>query len=97
MISLHTRVNSVRLEGLLKGVDSICDFISGLLKFLFGDDVELLSLAQLEFKFLGFTVSLALLVFLPVFDSLLVPFLHESCIALELVDLNAAHFLKAHA
>ena len=45
---------------------------------------------------LALTVSLSLLVFLPIFDTLLMPLFHEPCVALELVDLDAAHFLLTH-
>lgn len=89
-------INTVRLEGLLEGFDSVRDFVFGLLKLGLGDYVELLSLAKFEFELLGLTVALPLLVLLPVFDTLLVPLLHEAGIALQFVDLDAAHFLLAH-
>jgi len=41
-------------------------------------------------------VALALLIFLPVLDTFLMPLFHEAGVTLEFVNLNAAHFLLAH-
>jgi hypothetical protein len=45
---------------------------------------------------LTLAVALALLVFLPVLNTFLMPLFHKASISLELVNLNAAHFLFAH-
>ena len=66
------------------------------MELLFGDRVKFLGLLKLELELLALAVALPLLVFLPVFDALLVPLLHEAGVALKLVDLDAAHLLLAH-
>ena len=45
---------------------------------------------------LALTVTLALLILFPVFDALLVPFFHEACVTLQLINLDSAHLLLAH-
>ena len=66
------------------------------MQLLFSDRVKLLGLLQVELELFALTVTLALLIFLPVFDAFLVPFLHKARISLELIDLNSAHFLLPH-
>ena len=56
-----------------------------------------MSLFEVKFKLFALTVALPLLVLLPVFNTLLVPFLHETCVALEFVDLDTTHLLLAHS
>lgn len=55
-----------------------------------------MSLFKVKFELFTLTVALALLIFLPVLDALLVPFFHETSVTLELVNLDAAHFLLPH-
>jgi len=55
-----------------------------------------LRLFQIEFELLALSVALALLVFLPVLDTFLMPLFHEAGISLKLIYLDAAHFLFAH-
>lgn len=97
LVFLHAGVNTVKLEGLFEGVDSVGDLVLCLLELRLGDDIVLLSLSKFEFQLLCLAVTLALLVLLPVFDTLLVPLLHEAGIALQFIDLDAAHFLLAHS
>ena len=66
------------------------------MKLLLGNRVVLLGLLELEFELFALTVALPLLVLLPVLNTLLVPFLHETGISLQLVDLDAPHFLLPH-
>ena len=56
-----------------------------------------MSLFEVKFKLFALTVALPLLVLLPVLNTLLVPFLHETCVALEFVDLDTTHLLLAHS
>lgn len=81
---------------MLKLVDSVDNLVLGILQFLLSDHIEFLGLFEIELKLFTFTISLALLVFLPVFNTLLVPLLHEASIALQLVDLDSAHLLLPH-
>ena len=81
---------------MLESVDTIRNLILSLLQLVFGDGIVFLGLFELEFKLLTLTVALPLLVLLPVLDTLLVPLLHKASVALELVNLNASHFLLAH-
>lgn len=53
-------------------------------------------LFEVKFELFGFAISLSLLILLPILDALLVPLLHEAGIPLQLIDLNAAHFLLSH-
>jgi len=80
----------------LKLVDSIDHLVLRILQLLLGNHIEFLSLFKVELKLFTLTISLALLVFLPVFNALLVPLLHEASIALKLVDLDSAHLLLPH-
>lgn len=96
VILLDSGLNAVRFERVLKLINAITDLILGLLELLFGDSVKFLGLLELELELLTLAVTLPLLVLLPVFDSLLVPLLHEAGVALKLVDLDAAHLLLAH-
>ena len=66
------------------------------MELLLGHSIDFLSLLELEFELFAFSIALSLLVFLPVFDTLLVPLLHKACIALKFIDLDAAHFLFSH-
>ena len=91
-----TRVDTIRLQGGLERVDTVGDLILGILQLLLGYVVEFLSLFEVELQLFALTVALPLLVLLPVLDTLLVPFLHETCVALEFVDLDTAHLLLAH-
>ena len=93
---VNTRVDSVVSKRLLEGVDAIRDLIFGFLKLFLSNCVELLRLSKFEFKLLSFSIALSLLILFPVFNSLLVPLLHEASVALQLVNLNSAHFLLAH-
>ena len=66
------------------------------MQLLLGNRVVFLGLLQLEFKLLALTVTLPLLVLLPVFDAFLVPLFHKAGIALKFVDLDASHLLLTH-
>ena len=96
LVFLDSRVYAVRLQGVLKSVDAIGDLILSRLQLFLCDVVVLLRLFQIEFELLAFSVALALLVFLPVLDTFLMPLFHEAGISLKLIYLNAAHFLLAH-
>ena len=54
----------------------------------------LFSLFVLEFQVASLPVLLDGLVLLPVLDTLLQPFFHETCISCDFVDLSCPHFLK---
>ena len=93
----NTRVDAIRLQGGLERVDTVGDLIFGILELLLSYFVESLSLLEVELQLFALTVALPLLVLLPVLDTLLVPFLHETRVALEFVDLDTAHLLLAHS
>ena len=71
------------------------DFVLSLMKLLLGEGIELLSLGEVKLKLGGFTLTLDTHVLFPVLDALGQPLLHETCVSLEFVDLDAAHFLFA--
>mmetsp|Transcript_38027 Transcript_38027/g.46462 ORF Transcript_38027/g.46462 Transcript_38027/m.46462 type:complete len:415 (-) Transcript_38027:290-1534(-) len=93
---LDARVNAIGSERVLKLFNAVADLVLSLLQLLLSNIVILLRLLELELEGLALAIALALLVFLPVLHALLVPLLHEAGVALELVDLNASHFLFAH-
>jgi len=92
---LNFGVDSDRAKRVFKGFNAVLHLRFGFCKLSLGQTIELLRLFEVEFELFGFTVSLALLVLLPVLDALLVPLLHEASIPLQLIDLNSAHFLLA--
>jgi len=53
----------------------------------------LLGLLVLELKLSSFSVFFDCLVFLPVLNSFLEPFLHETCISLKFIDLSSSDLL----
>ena len=89
-------VDAIRLQSILEGINSVSYLILCILELILGNCVEFLGLLEVELKLVALTVSLALLILLPVFYTLLVPLLHEAGISLQLVDLNSAHFLFPH-
>lgn len=93
---LDSRVNTIRLQSILKGIDSISHLIFGILQLFLSYNIEFLSLFEVELKLFAFAVTLAFLILFPVFDTLLMPLLHETCVALKFIDLNAPHFLFTH-
>ena len=96
VVSLHARVDSLRLERVFKLLNAVSDLVLGILKLHLCNVVEFLGLLQLEFELLALAVPLAFLIFLPVLDAFLVPLLHEAGVALQFIYLNTAHFLLAH-
>ena len=93
---LDSRVNTIRFQSILKGIDSIRYLILGVLQLFLGYNIEFLSLLEIKFELFAFAVTLAFLILFPVFDTLLVPLLHETCVALKFINLNAPHFLFTH-
>ena len=93
---MNAWLNAILFQGVLKVVNADDDLIFGVLELLLGNLIKFLGLFEVKFKLLALTVPLALLILLPVFDTLLVPFFHETSVALQLVDLDAAHLLLAH-
>ena len=96
VVLLDSRLDTLRLKRVFKLLDAVRDLVFGILQLLLSNVVELLGLLELELELFAFPVTLAFLVLLPVLDTFLVPFLHKAGIALQLVDLNTAHFLLAH-
>jgi hypothetical protein len=58
-----------------------------------GHFVVLLSLSKVEFKLSGLSGAFHLHVCFPILNALRQPLLHEAGISLQLVDLDATHFL----
>lgn len=92
-VFLDTRVDALGLERLLEGINSIMDLPGHLFELGDSDVVIFLGLLVVELELRVFSLLFDLLVLLPVIDSLLLPLLHETGVSLELVDLNAPHFL----
>ena len=59
-----------------------------------GKLVILFSFFVLKLKVASFAVLLQGLVLLPVLDTLLQPFFHETCVSSDFVDLGGSHFLE---
>ena len=83
------------LQGFFEIGNSIKHFNVGIIKLLQSDRIVFLGLLVVEFKLFAFAVLFPLLIDFPVFHAFLMPFLHESSVSLQLVDLNAAHLLLA--
>ena len=91
----HLWLDSTRLERGLKFSDTIFNFICGVVNALISCLFHLLSLAVFELELALLTLLLVCHVLLPVFDTLLEPFLHEASVPLKFVDLSASDLLLA--
>lgn len=69
------------------------DLVLCFLELLLSDGVVLLSLGEIKLELASLTFTLDAHVLFPVLNTLGEPLLHEACIALELVNLDAAHLL----
>ena len=78
---------------LFKLSDAIVHLILSLLQLVLGHFVVLLSLSKVEFKLSGLSGAFHLHVCFPILNALRQPLLHEAGISLQLVDLDATHFL----
>lgn len=95
MACVGHRVDPLLLQRLLELGDTIVNFCVGAVKLLNGDGVVFLRLFEVKIKLLHLSFLLLLLVLLPVFDTFLLPFLHEAGIPLQFVDLNPSQLLPA--
>lgn len=73
--------------------DAVLNLIVGIFQLGIHNLVELFGLGVIKVELGGLSFLLFGHVDFPVVDTLLEPLLHKTCVALQLVDLNAAHLL----
>jgi hypothetical protein len=93
MLLVNLSGDALGFQVLFECVDAAVHLILCLVKLGLSDGVILFSLGEIEFKLGGFTLTLDGHILFPVLDTFCKPFLHKAGIALQLVNLNAAHFL----
>jgi hypothetical protein len=76
-----------------ESIDASGNLVLGFLKLNISYIVIFLCLSEIEFELSSFTLALDTHILFPVLDALGKPFLHETSISLELVDLDSAHLL----
>jgi hypothetical protein len=88
-------VDALRAESLFKLFNSVIYLTVCGVKFVESHLVVFFSLFEIEFKLVGFTVTLDGHIFLPIVHTLSVPFFHKAGISLEFIQLNASLILEA--
>lgn len=93
IFDFYVSADTLGQQVLFKLSDAIVHLILSLLQLVLGHFVVFLSLDEVKFKLSGLPSAFHLHVCFPILNTLRQPLLHETGISLQLVDLDATHFL----